>query len=104
MIKTHNEDCIRVLGEPFEYVHKWLDEFAKKFNPYTHLEYHRKFRHHDQGVKEVKEKWGFYAEKAAKLHIIRDNDLYLTLPVMEIMREDQIDDLYEEALRFCHTP
>ena len=83
-------------------VHKWLDEYAKKYSPFTHLEYHRKFRHHAKGVQEVKEKWGFYAEQAAKLHIIRDNEMYLLMPVIDIMREDQIDELYEGVLKFCH--
>jgi len=102
-IKTHNEDCERILGESFEKVHKWLDEFAKKWNPHTHLEYHRQFRHHAKGVKEVKEKWGFYAEQAAKLHIIRDNEMFLPTHVIGIMREDQIEGLYEKALQYCHS-
>ena len=101
-IKTHNEDCERILGESFEYVHKYLDEFSKKWKPHTHLEYHRRFRHHAKGVERVKEKWGFYAEQAAKLHIIRDNEMYLPTHVIDIMREDQIEDLYIQALKFCH--
>lgn len=101
-IKTHIEDCERILGEGFEYVHEWLDEYAKKYNPFIYLEYHRKFRHHAKGVKEVKEKWGEYAEKAAKLHIIRDNDMFLPVPIIDIMREDQIDELYKKALTYCH--
>lgn len=101
--KTHNEDCERILGEPFEYVHRWLDEFAAKWPPHIHLEYHRKFRHNAEGVKEVGKRWGFYAERAAKLHIIRDNEMYLPgICVMDIMREDLIDDLYEKALKYCH--
>jgi hypothetical protein len=101
--KTHMEDCERVLGEPFEYVHKWMDEFAKKYPPPIYLEYHRKFRHNAEGVKEVGRKWGFYAERAAKLHIIRDNEMYLLkMKTMDIMREDEIDPLYEQALKYCH--
>lgn len=101
-IKTHNEDCERVLGEPFEKVHRWLDEFAKKWPPPVFLEYHRKFRHNADSVKEVGEKWGFYAERAAKLHIIRDHEMYLNMKVMDIMREDEIDPLYEQALKYSH--
>jgi len=105
-IKTHNEDCEQVLGESFEHVHRWLDGLAKKFNPGIHFEFHRQFRHHAEGVAYVKEKWGFYAERAAKLHIIRDNEIYINLDIISyairIIREDQIDELYERALKFCH--
>ncbi len=101
-VKTHIEDCERILGEPFEKVHRWLDAFARKWKPEIYLEYHRQFRHHAEGVKKVGEMWGFYAERAAKLHIIRDNEMYLPLPVIDIMREDMIDELYEKALNYCH--
>lgn len=103
-VNTHIEDCIRILGDDFEFVHTWLDEYAKKFSPHIYLEYHRKFRHHRKGVEYIKDKWGFYAEQAAKLHIIRDNEMYLPVPVIDIMREDMIDELYEKALKFCHPP
>jgi len=101
-VETHMEDCERILGNPFEHVHRWLDEFAKKWKPHIYLEYHRQFRHHAKGVEEVKEKWGFYAEQAAKLHIIRDNDMFLPTSIIDIMREDQIDELYKLALQYCH--
>jgi hypothetical protein len=101
-IKTHIEDCERILGEDFQYVHDWFDKFAKEWNPHIYLEYHRQFRHNQKGVDYIKEKWGFYAQQSAKLHIIRDNDMYLLLPVIDIMREDQIDKLYEHAVKFCH--
>lgn len=103
-IDTHREDCLRILGDDFLYIHEWLDEFAKKWKPQIYLEYHRKFRHHSKGVAYVKKKWGFYAEQAAKLHIIRDNEMYLPTPVIDIMREDMIDELYKKALNFCHPP
>ena len=102
-IKTHIEDCENILGEGFEHVHRYLDEFAKRWNPMIYLEYHRQFRHHAKGVEEVKKKWGEYAEKAAKVHIIRDNEMYLPGPwTMNILREDMIEDLYQQALRYCH--
>ena len=103
-IKTHNEDCLSVLGETFEHVHKWLDEYAKKYSPMIYLERHRQYRHHAKGIAEVKEQWGFYAERAAKLHIIRDNEQFLGYVMVSAIREDQIDELYEKALRFCHDP
>ncbi len=101
-IKTHIEDCENILGEGFEEVHRYLDEFAKKWKPHIYLEYHRQFRHHAKGVEKVKEKWGHYAEQAAKLHIIRDNEMYLPGITMATIREDMIDELYKRALQFCH--
>ena len=100
-ISTHCDDCLQVLGEEFKYVHEYLDEFAKKWNPFIYLEYHRQFRHHDNGVKEVREKWGEYAEKAAKLHIIRDNMQYVYFNI-NTLREDDIEELYQKALKFCY--
>ena len=101
-VKTHIEDCERILGKGYEDIHRWMDELAKKYNPFIHLEYHRQFRHHDEAVKYIENKYGWYASQAARLHIIRDNEMYLPVPVMDIMREDQIQELYEKALKFCH--
>lgn len=103
-VKTHIEDCERILGDDFKYVHEWLDEYARQYNPHVHLEYHRKFRHHAKGVEQVAKEWGFYAERAAKLHIIRDYEMFLPCPVIDILREDQIDKYYEIALNYCHKP
>ena len=50
-LKTHCEDCVRELGEPFEEVHRWLDEFYE-----THGAAHREFRHHHDGVEEVRQR------------------------------------------------
>ena len=54
-------------GCSYDYVHLWLDEFAK-----THFPSHRHFRHHKEGVEEVRKKWGDMAAKAAELHIQQD--------------------------------
>lgn len=56
-------------GEPFDYVHRWLDEFAGK-PPYGMR--HRKLRHHMQGIMEVEKMWGPKAAEAARRHIISD--------------------------------
>ena len=101
-IETHEDDCMRLIGAPFSEVHKWLDEYAKQFRPHVHLEYHRKFRHHDRGVKEVELRWGPLYALAAKIHIIRDVELYvLNKPFREVMG-DEIEDLYIKALKYCH--
>lgn len=102
-IKTHCDDCTQVFGKEFREVHEYLDHFAKKWNPFIYLEYHRQFRHHDKGVQEVLDKWGFYAGQAAKLHIIRDCQEYVIFNI-ETVREDDIDKLYKQALKFCHEP
>jgi hypothetical protein len=106
-IETHCDDCQRLLGAEFRKVHEWLDEFAKKWNPMVHLEYHRQFRHHAKGVAEAKELFGPLGERAAKIHIIRDVEQFVMFgkgkQFREVMGED-IDELYEKALQYCHKP
>lgn len=63
----HCADCERVLGNAFDDVHLWLDEFAA-----THGENHRQFRHHKKGVEQVRELWGDVAAAAAEIHIKKD--------------------------------
>lgn len=102
-LKTHCEDCEMVLGKPFKEVHEWLDEYAKKYDPRLYFERHRMYRHHDKGVKEAVELFGYYGGQAAKLHIIRDNAWYVIFDIYT-MREDDIEGLYQQALKFCHKP
>ena len=64
--EEHCNDCIIELGEPFKYVHEWLDEFALTRG------HHRQYRHHEDGVEEVRKKWGDRAARAAEIHIIKD--------------------------------
>jgi len=64
--EVHCADCIRELGEPFEQVHHWLDEYAN-LGPG-----HRDVRHHDAGVEKVRLMWGDRAARAAELHIRAD--------------------------------
>ncbi|HZM05951.1 MAG TPA: hypothetical protein VFC44_23360 [Candidatus Saccharimonadales bacterium] len=67
--QEHCAETVVALGEPFEQVHLWLDEFAGK--P-PHGMRHRKLRHHRAGVEEVRKLWGDQAAEAARLHIIAD--------------------------------
>ena len=67
--EQHCEESVRLFGEPFEEVHRWLDEFAGK--P-PHGMRHRKFRHHKAGIEEVRRRWGEKAAQAARAHIIAD--------------------------------
>ena len=99
-IKTHMEDCEYFLGKPFKEVHIWLDKYAKEYPPSIYYEYHRGFRHNAKGVKEIEEKFGFYATIAAKIHIIRDNEVYILEKMMYNIKMEEIDDLYKKALKY----
>jgi hypothetical protein len=99
--KTHREDCLRLLGDEYDHVHKYLDYFAAKWPPPVYLEYHRKFRHNRQAVEKCKEMWGFYAERAAMIHIIRDNELYILAKPMDQVEVEEIEHYYERALHYC---
>ena len=99
-LKTHEEDCERLLGKPFTHVHKWLDEYAAKYPTQIYLEYHRKFRHTEKAIKE--RQFGFYDLIAAKIHIIRDNELYVLKKPFDMVEIEEIDELYEKALQYCH--
>jgi hypothetical protein len=68
-LAEHCSETTTVLGDPFERVHRWLDEFAGKL-PYGMR--HRKLRHHLAGIEQVRKLWGDQAAKAARLHIIAD--------------------------------
>lgn len=65
--EKHCEECQIKLGNRFEEVHNWLDEFFSQLGPK-----HRDKRHHIGGVEEIRAKWGDNAAKAAELHIIAD--------------------------------
>lgn len=68
-LKDHCADCKLALGEEFKDVHIWLDEMYK----YTPGDFrHRAYRHHDLGIRQVKEKWGDKAAQAAEIHIRKD--------------------------------
>ena len=66
-LKTHCEDCEKLLGEDFRYVHEWLDELFKYVGPDR-----RGYRHNQKGVEEVRRRWGDKAARAAEIHLRRD--------------------------------
>lgn len=66
--KEHCKECEEKLGKDWAVIHRWLDEYARKVG----VPWHRTFRHHKEGVEEVRKKWGDEAAKAAELHIISD--------------------------------
>ena len=67
--EQHCAESVQLLGEPFEEVHRWLDEFA--FRPPYGLK-HRRLRHHLAGIMEVRKHGGDKAAEAALQHIISD--------------------------------
>ena len=68
----HCEQSRRLFGKAFEEVHLWLDAFA--FKP-PHGMRHRKIRHHQAGVEEVRRKWGDQAAAAARQHVVSDLEM-----------------------------
>lgn len=68
-LAEHIAESITLFGEPFEEVHRWLDEFAG--TPEYGMR-HRCKRHHLSGIEEVRGKWGDTAAAAARAHIISD--------------------------------
>lgn len=65
--EEHCEDCYRELGDRFEEVNRWLDEWFRVVGPD-----HRDLRHNERGVEKVRRKWGDKAAKAAEIHIMKD--------------------------------
>jgi hypothetical protein len=67
--EEHCEESIALFENSFVAVHHWLDEFAGK--PGIGMK-HRRFRHHEAGIKQVEEMWGKQAALAARRHILSD--------------------------------
>ena len=68
-LKEHCSECEAALGESFEPVHVWLDEFA---GTAKYGMRHRRVRHHAEGIRQVEQIWGETAAQAARLHIVAD--------------------------------
>ena len=77
----HCNDCIAELGEPFGEVHNWLDEFFVRLGCSVK---HRDVRHHEDGVEEVRARWGDRAAEAAIIHIRRDFKGWLPKNSLEV--------------------
>ena len=76
----HCRECETELGEPFSRVHEWLDELQAEYGPM-----HRPFRHHTDGVEDVRKLWGDRSAEAAEIHIRRDTGGLIPTP--EELRE-----------------
>lgn len=84
-IEEHMNDCKKLLGNPWECVHKFLDQYTKAFPVAVFTEYHRGFLHNRYGIEIVKAMWGPEAEKAVIAHIARD---YAEIPMVNWKRVD----------------
>ena len=65
--EQHCQESIRLFGQAYGEVHRYLDEFAGKL-PYGMR--HRKKRHHLAGIAEVVRLFGKKAGEAARQHIV----------------------------------
>src|SRR5580698_8450348 len=66
-LRQHEADCHRFLGEGFGNVHRWMDECFSVLGPF-----HRRERHHVEGVDEARSLFGEMGARAAKIHVLRD--------------------------------
>jgi len=66
-IAQHKADCQRFLGDDFEKVNRWMDELFAVYGPY-----HRKMRHHTEGIEQARSLFGDEGASAAAIHILRD--------------------------------
>lgn len=67
--EDHCAESILLFGKPYEEIHRWLDDFAG--TPEFKMR-HRKKRHHEDGLRQVRELFGEEAVKVAMRHIISD--------------------------------
>ena len=65
----HCRQSQATFGNEFVEVHLWLDEFAGK--P-PHGMKHRRFRHHEAGIREIEAIWGPLAAQAGRQHVESD--------------------------------
>ena len=85
-IEEHCKSCLKKFGKDYWHVHRWLDEYASKFNVDGMGMWmgHRIVRHHDEGIEEVRVMWGDEAAEAAKLHIMEDEGCIPTRLELEL--------------------
>lgn len=67
----HCKECKDKLGKDFIEVHRWLDGLASPKPGYLNIN-HRRYRHHTEGIEEIRKMFGDEAAKAAELHILTD--------------------------------
>ena len=68
-LSEHCRESIRLFGQPWEEVHRWLDKYAG--TPEYGMR-HRCKRHHEAGIREAIKLFGPSAGAVARQHIISD--------------------------------
>lgn len=66
-LHQHNADCTKFLGQSHEKVNVWMDEYFATLGPF-----HRKMRHHQEGIDEARALFGHEGAVAAAIHVLRD--------------------------------
>lgn len=84
--KEHCADCEKILGHQWNVVHRWLDEMYRYMPGNL---FHRSFRHHVDGVNQVRQMWGEEAAQAAEIHIRRDFPGLDHIPTVEEWKDPQ---------------
>jgi len=69
MFEAHCQESIRLFGDPYEEVHRWLDEFQ---GTERYRMRHRRVRHHEAGIREAVKLFGEQAGAVTRQHIISD--------------------------------
>ena len=87
--EVHNKDCMKILGETFDHVHRWLGGLAFSEGKGMLNINHRRFRHHKEGIEVVRKMWGDRAAEAAKIHIERDEGYVKAKKVMEAQNPEK---------------
>lgn len=85
--ETHCAEALKVFGDRYEHVHRWLDALAI-VDGRLDMNHHR-HRHHAGGVRQVEEQWGCRAGKVARQHIKRDEG--------RVYSEEEIVKIYPDA-------
>ena len=88
--KAHCKECKEKMGEEWDKVHAWLDGLSSPKRGYLDMN-HRRWRHHEDGVEEVRLMWGDEAAKAAEMHIITDFGSVPTRKQVEMMFDEEPD-------------
>ena len=96
-LKTHCEDCKSLLGSEFRKVHEWLDRGTEKYPTRIYYEQHRKKTHTLEAIKLLDSEM---ERLAAKIHLVRDVELYVLMKPFHKVSLDEIDGLFLEALKW----
>jgi hypothetical protein len=74
LLEEHCKRSLKMFGGEYSEVHQWLDELSTPRNK----PYHRKYRHHLQGVIECANMFGRRTIRVAQQHILDDFQGFLS--------------------------